>query len=131
MPLIGRRLVYCPGSARCVLTPGRYAVFHLILHALVPLVVARIIFYRRWLTAWGLMMAGMLIDLDHLLADPVYDPQRCGVGFHPLHSALPIGLYALAVAHPRTRLLGLGLLIHIALDCIDCRVTNGIWYARL
>ena len=93
-----------------------------------PLALARIVFYKRWLVAWGLMMTGMLIDLDHLLADPIYDPQRCGVGFHPLHSAFPIGLYLIAFAHPRTRLLGLGLLIHIALDSIDCRLTNGIWY---
>ncbi len=93
-----------------------------------PLALARIVYYKRWLVAWGILMAGMLIDLDHLLADPIYDPQRCGVGFHPLHSGLPIGLYVLAVAHPRTRLLGLGLLIHIALDSIDCRLTNGIWF---
>lgn len=93
-----------------------------------PLALARIVYYKRWLVVWGILMAGMLIDLDHLLADPVYDPQRCGVGFHPLHSGFAIGLYVLAVTHPRTRLLGLGLLIHIALDSIDCRLTSGIWY---
>ena len=30
----------------------------------------------------------------------------------------------------KTRLLGTGLCIHIALDSIDCQVTNGIWYYR-
>jgi hypothetical protein len=95
---------------------------------LVPLTLARTVYCKRWLSAWGLMMAGMLIDLDHLLADPIYDPQRCGIGFHPLHSELSIGFYVLVAAHPRTRLLGLGLLIHIVLDSIDCQVTQGIWY---
>ena len=31
------------------------------------------------------MMATMLVDLDHLFADPIYDPDRCSIGFHPLH----------------------------------------------
>ena len=74
------------------------------------------------------MMAGMLIDIDHLLADPIYDPSRCSVGFHPLHTALPIMLYAALLLHPKTRLLGIGLCFHIVLDSIDCFYTNGVWY---
>lgn len=70
----------------------------------------------------------MLIDIDHLLADPIYDPTRCSIGFHPLHTSVPIALYVLALAHPKTRLLAIGLCIHIALDSIDCRLGNGIWY---
>ena len=102
---------------------------HLLLHAVVPLAVA-VAFYRdRWLHSYLIMMAGMLIDVDHLLADPIYDPGRCSVGFHPLHTAVPIALYAAALAHPKTRLLGIGLCLHIALDAIDCRVTTGAWYA--
>ena len=66
------------------------------------------------------MMSTMLIDIDHLLADPIYDPMRCSIGFHPLHTWLPISLYVLALAHPKTRLLGIGLCIHILLDAADC-----------
>ena len=87
------------------------------------------IFYRKtWLTGYLLMMAGLTIDVDHLLADPIYDPGRCGVGFHPLHSAVPIVLYAGALLHPRTRTLGIGLCTHVILDSIDCQLTNGVWY---
>ena len=57
-----------------------------------------------------------------LLASPVYDPGRCSIGFHPLHTALPIAAYVLALIHPKTRLLGLGLCIHILLDGLDCLV---------
>ncbi len=32
------------------------------------------------------MLATMAIDLDHLLADPVFDPDRFCIGFHPLHT---------------------------------------------
>jgi len=87
------------------------------------------VFYRRrWLYSYAWMMAAMLIDLDHLLADPIYDPGRCSIGFHPLHTSIPVVLYVLALSHPKTRLLGIGLCLHIALDSIDCQVTNGIWF---
>lgn len=66
------------------------------------------------------MLATMLVDLDHLLARPIYDPERCSIGFHPLHTAPAIVGYAL-LAFPRTtRLVGLGLIIHMALDALDC-----------
>ena len=63
-----------------------------------------------------------------LLADPIYDPARCSMGFHPMHTLVPVGFYLALFAHERSRLLGLGLLIHVALDSIDCQVTNGIWW---
>ena len=43
------------------------------------------------------MLATMVVDLDHLLADPILDPQRCGIGFHPLHRS-GNALYAAALA---------------------------------
>ena len=73
--------------------------------------------FRR---AWLLLLLGWLIDLDHLLADPIYAPDRCSIGFHPLHTAPAIAAYAvLAIPRP-TRLFGIGLLIHVGLDLIDC-----------
>ncbi len=100
---------------------------HILLHGLVPLALSFGFYRQKWLLAFGLMMLGMLIDIDHLLAVPIYDPNRCSIGFHPLHEIFPIGVYIALFAHEKTRLLGLGLCIHIALDLIDCRVTNGIW----
>jgi hypothetical protein len=101
--------------------------FHLLLHFLVPIVVALVFYRREWPTAFVLMMLGMLIDFDHLLADPIYDPGRCSIGLHPLHMLVPIGIYVALFAHERTRLVGLGLCIHIALDAIDCQMTGGVW----
>ena len=101
---------------------------HLLLHGLVPLAVACTVFRRDWARAFLLMMAGMVIDLDHLLAQPIYDPGRCSIGFHPLHSMLPIAIYVAMLAHEKTRLLGLGLCIHITLDSLDCQLTSGVWY---
>jgi len=66
------------------------------------------------------MLAGLLIDLDHLLADPIYDAERCSIGFHPLHTALPIAIYVMLLFHPKTRVVGIGLCLHILLDGFDC-----------
>ena len=56
----------------------------------------------------------------HLFADPIYDPQRCSIGFHPLHQFIPIGFYGLMTISRRLRVMGLGLLIHMLLDLGDC-----------
>lgn len=97
---------------------------HIALHVLVPLAVAGIFYLRKWLKTFSLLMAGLVIDVDHLLADPIYDPDRCSIGFHPLHTAVPIALYGLLLIHPKTRLVGIGLYIHILLDLGDCLMGN-------
>ena len=98
------------------------SIVHLLLHLLVPGAVAVIAFRAHWRRAWLIMLATMLVDLDHLLADPVYDPNRCSIGFHPLHTSWAVAAYAGMTAFRRTRLVGIGLLIHMALDFSDCAV---------
>lgn len=66
------------------------------------------------------MAASNLIDIDHLLADPIYDPDRCSLGFHPLHTVPAAVAYALALAWSRTRWFGVGALTHLGLDGVDC-----------
>lgn len=95
-------------------------VVHILLHLAVPGVVARIGWRGHFWRSWAIMVGTLIIDLDHLLADPVYDPNRCSIGAHPLHDLWAIALYALLVVPKRTRLVGLGLVIHIALDAVDC-----------
>ena len=101
--------------------------FHLSLHFIVPALIAALFFRPRWQFAYLVMMATMLVDLDHLLAIPIYDASRCSIGFHPLHHPWFIALYIVLCFLPKTRLVGVGLMIHMVLDSIDCQVTNGIW----
>ena len=96
------------------------AALHLLLHVAVPGAVARIFYRQVFVRALVIMLATMLIDLDHLLADPVYDPGRCSIGFHPLHQYPIMVVYALLAVWPKTRLIGLGLVIHMLLDGVDC-----------
>jgi hypothetical protein len=35
----------------------------------------------------------MLVDLDHLLATPIFEAGRCSINFHPLHSYIAIAVY--------------------------------------
>lgn len=114
---------------------------HLTLHFIVPLLVALVFYRRRWHKATLIMIATMIVDADHLLADPIYDPHRCSIGFHPLHTLPAIASYAALFAIPLVlwwqnggqgrrptarvlHLIGLGLLIHMALDWIDCWVSR-------
>lgn len=98
------------------------AIIHLMLHILLPAVAAKVGYRNRFWRAWGIMLATMMVDLDHLLARPIFDPCRCSIGFHPLHTWPAILVYVLLALYPRTRLIGIGLLIHMALDQIDCWV---------
>ncbi|MBB3048249.1 hypothetical protein FHR99_002523 [Litorivivens lipolytica] len=81
---------------------------------------ALLFFRKRWKHALLIMLATMLVDVDHLLANPIYDPERCSIGFHPLHKSGFILLYFALCFFPKTRLVGLGLSIHMALDWLDC-----------
>jgi len=95
-------------------------VVHMALHLLLPYLAARMLFPDQWKRAWIIMVATMVIDLDHLLADPIYDPNRCGIGVHPLHTLWAVLAYITMAVIPATRVIGFGLLIHIALDAFDC-----------
>ena len=102
--------------------------FHLALHFLAPAVLTGLFYRKKWKVAYLLMMATMLVDIDHIFANPIYDPNRCSIGFHPLHELWFIGLYIALCFIPKTKLIGIGLSVHMALDAIDCQVTNGIWF---
>lgn len=89
-------------------------------HFLIPLVVAFVFYKSDWKFAYLIMILGMLIDLDHLLATPIFNSNRCSINFHPLHSYFAIGFYVLLLIPKKTRLIALGLVIHIFADTVDC-----------
>ena len=94
---------------------------HLALHIVIPLIIAYGFFARPGSTKiFFILIATMLVDLDHLLADPIYDPLRCSIGFHPLHQYVSIGFYGLMTLYHKSRIIGLGLIIHMLLDLGEC-----------
>ena len=66
------------------------------------------------------MLATMLVDLDHLFATLLLDPCRCSIGFHPLHSYLAISIYLVALIPKSTRIVAVGLVLHMLTDAQDC-----------
>ncbi len=95
-------------------------IFHYFLHFIFPVFVAFIFFKSKWKKAYAIILLTMLVDLDHLLAVPVFDPCRCSIGFHPLHSYSAIGLYVVLLIHSKSRIIAIGFLLHMATDWIDC-----------
>ncbi|MEH6457227.1 MAG: DUF6122 family protein [Cocleimonas sp.] len=101
---------------------------HISYHFIFPAILIAIFYRKQWRRSYLIIMSTMLVDLDHLLANPIYDATRCSIGFHPLHAELPIIAYIVLSIFPKTRLLGLGLLIHMALDSVDCQINTGVWF---
>ena len=100
---------------------------HYFLHLGFPLIIAWIFFRHNWKKAYLLMLATMLVDLDHLLADPVFVADRCSIQFHPLHTYWAmIGYVILLFFRWPFRVIGIGLGFHMLTDFVDCLMT----YAR-
>ena len=94
-------------------------IIHIILHFLIPVIIPYLFRMKNKLRTIVILCSTIIIDLDHLLADPIYDPNRSSIGFHPLHSYYAIAIYCVLLYFPRIRLFAIGLLIHISLDYID------------
>ena len=93
---------------------------HIALHFIAPLLIAFLFYKENWKLSYLIMMATMLVDLDHLLASPVYEQNRFRIGFHPLHQYWLITVYLAMSFFSKTRLIGIGLSIHMVLDALDC-----------
>ena len=80
--------------------------------------VAKICWRENWVRLFIIMMWTIAVDLDHLLSDPIFDPNRCSLGFHTLHSWPAILVYLAGLLTPLVWIVASGLLIHAVLDGI-------------
>lgn len=97
---------------------------HYSLHFILPLLVAWLFYKNHLWKTYAVFLLTMLIDLDHLLATPVFNPCRCSINFHPMHSYWAIAVYFILLFPKQTRVIAIGLLMHIAADAIDCVMMN-------
>jgi len=93
---------------------------HYSFHFLVPIAIALIFFKKKWFQVYLIFIGTMFIDLDHLLANPIFDPNRCSINFHPLHTYYAAVAYILMVIPKKIRILGIALLLHLFTDYLDC-----------
>jgi hypothetical protein len=95
--------------------------FHYFLHLIAPVFLALLFFRKDWKRAYLIMLATMLVDLDHVLASPMFQPDRCSIQFHPLHTYYAMAVYAMLLFFKRPfNIIGLGLLFHMFTDLVDC-----------
>jgi len=93
---------------------------HYGLHYAFPGVIAYVFFRSYWKKAWLLFILTMFVDLDHLLADPIFDANRCSINFHPLHTYWAAIVYIILLFFKKTRIVAIGLLLHLVTDWLDC-----------
>ncbi len=101
---------------------------HYSLHLIAPFLLAKLGWRQNGWKAGFIMAATNIIDIDHLLAAPVYDPNRCSIGFHPLHTlwagAIYLGL--LMIPSWKWRAVAVGCLWHLCTDAFDCLLMRGV-----
>lgn len=96
------------------------SLLHYFLHFGAPLLIALFFYRKQWKKVYQIFILSMLVDLDHLLATPIFEANRCSINYHPLHSFYAIGIYALLVVPKKTRVIAIALLFHMLTDWIDC-----------
>jgi dolichol kinase len=98
---------------------------HYSLHFVFPLLIAFVFFRKNWKKVYLIMLLTMIVDLDHLLANPIYQEDRCSINFHPLHTYYAIVVYIIiSFFRKPLNIIGIGLLLHMLTDFIDCLIQN-------
>lgn len=69
-----------------------------------------------------LMISSNLIDIDHLLATPIFDASRCSINFHLLHSWYMFPIYFVGLYFKKFTFLFIGIFMHLILDFVDCLI---------
>lgn len=94
---------------------------HYFLHFAFPFFIAFVFFRKDWKKVYFLLIATMLVDVDHLIANPIFQANRCSINFHPLHTYYAMAIYVgLLFFRKPYNIIGIGLLFHMLTDFIDC-----------
>lgn len=89
-------------------------------HFILPAWIAKIFYSENRIKSYLILLSTMLIDADHLLTKPIFDACRCSIEYHPFHNTFTISLYYILLFPKQTRILGIGLCLHIVSDFVDC-----------
>jgi hypothetical protein len=95
-------------------------IVHYGFHFLLPIIISFSFYKKKWKQVYLLFIGTMLVDVDHLLATPIFDANRCSINFHPLHTYYFIGAYTIMLIPKKIRILGIALLLHMFTDYLDC-----------
>ncbi len=76
----------------------------------------------NWKNVCVQLLLASLIDLDHLSANPIYDPARCSINFHLLHSWYVWPVYVAGLFSKKYKYFFAAIIVHLILDYFDCFV---------
>ncbi|MGJ8731778.1 DUF6122 family protein [Cellulophaga fucicola] len=93
---------------------------HYGIHFIVPIIIGYFFFKEQRIRAIIILLAAILIDIDHIIATPIFDPNRCSINYHPLHTYWAMGVYLGLLFFRKTRIFGIALLLHMLADFVDC-----------
>ncbi|MFD1551040.1 hypothetical protein DNU06_04435 [Putridiphycobacter roseus] len=94
---------------------------HYFLHLGFPFFIAFVAYRKEWKKVYFILIATMLVDLDHLFADPIFQADRCSINFHFLHTYAALVVYVGLLFLPKPfKIIGIGLLFHMLTDFMDC-----------
>ena len=94
---------------------------HYSLHFGFPFIIAFVFFRKEWKKVSLILIATMLVDLDHLLSSPIFQANRCSINFHLLHTYYAMSIYVVLLFFRKPfNIIGIGLLFHMFTDFIDC-----------
>lgn len=94
---------------------------HYFLHLGFPLLIAYVFYRKEWKNVYLIMIATMLVDIDHLAANPIFQANRCSINFHLFHKYYAmVGYVILLFFRKPFNIIGIGLLFHMLTDFIDC-----------
>ncbi|MFC4212488.1 DUF6122 family protein [Pedobacter lithocola] len=94
---------------------------HYFLHFGFPFFITCLFFKKDWKKVYLILIATMLVDLDHLFSNPIFQANRCSIDFHPLHTYYAMIVYVILLFFRKPfNIIGIGLLFHMLTDFIDC-----------
>ncbi|CAM1333704.1 DUF6122 family protein [Tenacibaculum aestuariivivum] len=94
---------------------------HYFLHFVFPFLIAYLFFNKNRINVSLILISTMLVDLDHLFSTPIFQANRCSFGFHLLHTYYAMLIYVVLLFLKKPyNIIGLGLLLHMFTDLIDC-----------
>jgi Family of unknown function (DUF6122) len=96
-------------------------VVHYSMHFVVPLFIALLIDKNNYLKIFAILLSTMIMDVDHLFANPIFMANRCSINFHFMHHLYWLPIYiSLIFFKGNFRIIGIGLSFHILTDFVDC-----------
>ncbi|MFX0558354.1 DUF6122 family protein [Maribacter sp. CXY002] len=98
---------------------------HYGIHFIVPVLIAFFFYKENLIKVALILLAGIALDIDHLMANPIFDPERCSINFHPLHTYWALSIYIVMLLFKKTRIWGIAFTVHLIADLVDCLFITG------